>query len=93
MTRCACGRPAIQRLYVRYRYPRVRWAPDAMDPFYVHGGGCRIETCGNPQCEPDAFLACRERIATRGMTVGQAAELELIAMLRPGDGVFCADDD
>ncbi len=78
MIQCACGQMARVRLYVHYKYPRTNWLPGAMDPFNVHGGGYSIITCGNPQCEPDALLACREQIiSSSGLSGERAVALEL----------------
>jgi hypothetical protein len=55
---CQCGEPATERLTVRYRYPRAEPVPEAMDPYYVHGGG-GLGTCGSPACEAAAMLAHR----------------------------------
>lgn len=86
---CTCGSAATLKLFAHYRYPRTEWMPEAMDPHYVHGGGYSIEVCGNPQCEADAFLACREQIISNsrrpGLTDGQIAGLELQVALRPED--------
>jgi hypothetical protein len=85
MNTCTCGHEATLRLPVHYRYPRREYLPEAMDPQYVHGGGYNIFTCGNPQCEADAFLACRERIIGNhtllswlsALSAEQAAALDL----------------
>ena len=61
-TICVCGQPSTLKMYVRYKYPRTEWLPAAGDPYYVHGGGQSFTTCGNPHCEADAFLACRDEI-------------------------------
>jgi len=98
MIQCACGHEAVLRLFVHYRYPRAEWLPEAVDPYYVHGGAGSIETCGNPQCEADAFLACRERIIDNhvlmpgswmpsGLSAEQMAGLELQVMLSPEGGI------
>lgn len=78
---CACGRPAVLRLAVHYKYPRAGWLPEAMDPYFVHGGGLGIETCGDPQCEADAFLACREQIVDGHVLVPSALTAEQVAGL------------
>jgi len=88
MTWCSCGHEAIFKQYVRYKYPRSEWLPDAMDPYYVHGGGRSIETCGNRFCERAALVACREQIIDShvldqcswlpcGLSTEQMAGLEL----------------
>jgi len=89
---CICGQPTTVKLYVHYKYPRTEYLPEAMDPHYVHGGGYSIETCGSPQCEPDAFLARREQIAD-GLSSEQAAVLELQVMLSPEDGMSVIGDE
>ena len=47
---CACGKPATKTLYIHTRYPRRRYEPDAMDPWFVHGGAGAMLTCGSPRC-------------------------------------------
>ena len=85
---CVCGQPVTMRLCVHYKYPRTGWLPEAADPYYVRGGGYSLTTCGNPQCEPDALLACREQIIDgfvftprpylpSGLSAEQVAGLEL----------------
>ncbi len=100
---CVCGQPAVIKLYVHHRYPRTEYLPEAVDPFYVHGGGWHIETCGNPACEPDALAVCREQIIDFyvlasgwmpcGLTGAQMAGLELSVSATPGGGVRVIDDE
>lgn len=71
---CTCGQPATTKLYVHYKYPRRRHEPDAMDPWFVHGGGWHALTCGDPGCEPAAFLAARERVMEH-MVLGYPPDL------------------
>lgn len=70
---CVCGQAAATRLHVHYRYPRRQHEPEAMDPWYVHGGGYHILTCGDPACEAAAYLAAREHI------------IDDMVMMRPPD--------
>jgi hypothetical protein len=88
MTWCICGHEAIFKQYVHYQYPRTEWLPGADDPYRVHGGGYSIMTCGNPQCELGALLACRVQIIDgfvftprphlpSGLSAEQMAGLEL----------------
>jgi hypothetical protein len=87
---CACGHEAVKRLFVNYRYPRAGFLAEAMDPWYVRGGGWSIWTCGNPLCEPDALLAVREDIIDHSLTCfpwvagWQMAAIELYVSLEPG---------
>lgn len=95
---CACGSPVTLRLYVDYSYPRAEYLPEAMDPWRVHCGGYSMWTCGNPRCEPDALLACREQIIDNfvltprpwmpcGLSAEQVAGLELRVTSSPEDGI------
>jgi hypothetical protein len=90
---CVCGQSATVRLYVNYKYPRTEWLPEAGDPEYVHGGGVSFTTCGEPECEPDAFLACREELIDHHLlecpwiSAEQMTALELQVALSPGDGM------
>ena len=90
---CICGQPATMRLYVHYKYPRAEYLPEAVDPEYVHGFGRSFTTCGDPGCEADAFLACREKIVDHSLlncpwvSAWQMAALELQVVLSPGGGM------
>jgi len=86
--RCACGKPATVKQHIHYKYPRSEWLPEAVDPYYVHGGGRSIETCGSRFCERAALVACREQIIDShvlsprswlpsGLSAEQMASLEL----------------
>lgn len=85
---CACGHPALKQFSINYKYPRAEYLAEAMDPYYAHGGDGHIWTCGNPQCEPSAFLAARERVIDHhvlvprpwmpcGLSAGQMTGLEV----------------
>lgn len=100
---CSCGSPVTLRLFVHHRYPRTEYEPMAVDPYYVHGGGWDILTCGNPQCEADAFLAVREQIIDHHLRMctwvplqeaaEQMAGLELLVVASPGEGIRVLGDD
>jgi hypothetical protein len=100
---CTCGQPATLKLYVRYRYPRTQYLAEAVDPWYVQGGGESIEICGDPRCEPDALAVCRTRIIDQsvlqalpgscGLTSEQIAGLELAATREPGGLISVLGDD
>jgi hypothetical protein len=77
---CPCGDPVAVTMIVRYRYPRAEWVMEAMDPYYVHGTGGFVKTCGDPRCEPDAFLACLERAGGDHLTAEEAAGLEVMVV-------------
>lgn len=101
---CACGQPAATTLHVHYKYPRREYLPEACDPWYVHGGGYHLLTCGDPACEASAYLAVREQIIDDMVMLwppdlqpsdAQLAGVEL-AIHEPGDLSWIAgtvDDD
>lgn len=89
--RCACcGQPATESLAVRYRYPRAEPAPEAMDPYHVHGGA-GFGSCGSPACEAAMLLACRAQVtaSVRKFSDRELADSELdTVIIRPEQATY-----
>lgn len=86
---CAgCGGPVIDRLSVQYRYPRDAYLPEAVDPWWVHGG-MPLLSCGSLACGAAALLAAIDKhiteIALAMRRLLEPEDFEVLQIGHPAD--------
>ena len=80
--------PEADHLLVTYQYPRNEYTFGAVDPWYVHGGGQFINTCGSPACAATEMLRIRNAMVAYNRERARSEEIE-ITIHRP-DGLTLA---